>query len=142
MNRAVSVSVAVVLCALLAAAGCSKSSAPLPGDLTVGEITTGRTLADDGSITEDSRTNSFWTTDTFHVSVATQGHAENVALQARWTGPDGKVAAEATKTISPSGAAVTALSAEPKDGRWAEGDYKVEVLVNGSSQGTRDLVAR
>lgn len=130
---------AAIVIALLAPTGCSK---PLPGDLTVGEVTTGRTLAPDGGITEDSRTNSFWTTDTFHVAVQTEGSAQNVALEARWTGPDGKVAAEASKTISPSGSTMTTLSAEPKDGRWAEGDYKLEILVNGASQATRDLIAK
>lgn len=129
-----------VLLALLAPTGCSKP--PLPGDLVVGEITTGRILAPDGSITEESRTTSFWTTDTFYVSVQTQGAAQNIALQARWTGPDGKVAAEATKTISPSGTTITALEAPPKDGRWPEGAFKVEILVNGASQGTRELTTR
>jgi len=131
-----------MLLAMLATVTCTSTPAPLPGNLSVTEITTGRTLAPDGSITEDSRTNSFWTTDTFHVAVETDGTAENITLTARWTGPDGKVAAEDTKTISPTGKTITALSAEPKDGRWAEGDYKVEILVNGGSQGTRDLVTR
>lgn len=130
----------VALVSLLTLASCSKPS--LPGDLTVSEITIGRVLAPDGSITEESKTTLFWATDTFYVSVKTEGSAQNVALQARWTGPDGKVAAESTKTISPSGALITALEAPPKDGRWADGDYKVEILINGVSQGTKDLNAR
>lgn len=138
LRHSLTVTAALVL--LLMQGSCSKPS--LPGDLTVGEITTGRSLAPDGSISEDSRTNSFWTTDTFYVSVQTTGSAQNIALQARWTGPDGKVAADSTKTISPTGPALTAFEAPPKDGRWAEGDYKVEILVNGLSQGTKDLIAR
>jgi hypothetical protein len=132
--------VALALLAILAlAAGCSK---PLPGDLKVGEITTGRILGADGTITDESKTNLFWTTDAFYIQVATEGSAQNVPLTARWTGPDGKVAAEVTKTVSPSGPTVTAFEAKPKDGRWPAGDYKAEILVAGSSVGSKDINAR
>lgn len=125
---------------LTAIASCTKPS--LPGDLKVTEITTGRAVAADGTIVEDARTNSFWATDTFYVSVQTNGSAENVTMTARWSGPEG-AKAEVSKTVSPKGPTATAFEAPPpKDGRWPEGDYKVEILVNGSSQGTRDLVAR
>jgi len=123
-------------------AACSKPS--LPGDLQIADVTTGRTLAPDGSITEDTRTGMYWTTDTFYVSVKTEGSAQNVAMQARWSGPEGATA-EQTKTISPSGTTITAFEAPPpkdKEGRWPAGDYKVEILVNGTSQATRELNAR
>ena len=84
-------------------------------------------------------------TDTFYVEVQTEGSADNVTLQARWTGPDGAVAGEASKTISPKGSTTTLLQAAPpkdKDARWPAGNYKLEILVNGNSQGTRDLSAR
>lgn len=132
----------LLLVGLVTLAACSKPS--LPGDLQIADITTGRTLAPDGSIVEDTRTTMFWTTDTFYVSVKTEGSAENVTLQARWTGPDG-ASAEAAKTISPSGPTITALEAPPpkdKDGRWPAGDYKVEILVNGTAHGSRDLNTR
>ncbi len=125
---------------VVAGIGCSKPS--LPGNLKVTEITTGRALAPDGSIVEDARTNMFWTTDTFYVSVKTEGAADGVTLEARWTGPEG-AKAEASKTISPKGSTQTSFAAPPpKDGRWPAGDYKVEILVNGTSQGTRELNAR
>jgi hypothetical protein len=130
----------LLLLALVAA--CSKPS--LPGDLQIADVTTGRALAPDGSIVEDTRTGMFWTTDTFYVSVKTEGAAQNVTMQARWTGPEGATA-EQTKTISPSGTTITAFEAPPKDmkdGRWPAGDYKVEILVNGTSQATRDLNTR
>lgn len=131
----------VVLLAVTVVASCSK---PLPGDLKVTDITTGRILQPDGTLLEESKTNSFWVTDPFYVTVTTEGSAENVTIQARWTGPDGKVVAEASKTVSPSGTTVTALEGPlpQDDGRWDAGDHKVEVMVNGSSQGTRDLVTR
>jgi len=135
-SRAIAAVLAITLCA-----SCT-SAPPLPGDLKVGEITTGRILGPDGAITEESRTNLFWTTDTFYVAVATEGSAQNVPITARWTGPDGKVAAEASKTVSPTGPTTTSFEAAPKDGRWAAGDYKVEILVNGASQGSKDINAR
>jgi len=128
----------VTVAVTLMAASCTK---PLPGDLSVTEVTTGRSLAPDGTIVEDTKTNSFWTTDTFYASVKTQGAANNVAITGRWTGPDGKVVAEVSKTVSPSGDTVTGLEAPPKEGeRWAAGDYKLEVLVNGTSTDSKDLV--
>jgi hypothetical protein len=133
---------AAVLLTLIAAASCSKVS--LPGGLKVTDITTGRELGTEGNIREDARTMNFWTSDTFYVAVTTEGSAENVTLQARWTGPDGAVG-EASKTISPTGTLTTLLQAAPpqaKDSRWPAGDYKLEILVNGSSQGTRDLNVR
>jgi hypothetical protein len=135
---------AVTLLAIVLLCASCTSSPPLPGDLKVGEITTGRILGPDGTITEESRTNLFWTTDTFYVSVATDGSAQNVPVAARWTGPDGKIAAEVAKTISPSGPTTTSFQAPPpaKDGRWPAGDYKVEILVNGASQGSKDINAR
>ncbi|MCC6766708.1 MAG: hypothetical protein IT293_18775 [Deltaproteobacteria bacterium] len=126
--------------ALVAAlAACSKPS--LPGDLTVADITTGRELASDGRIRDDARTNMFWTTDTFYVAVQTDGSADNVTMVARWSGPE-NAKAEVSKTLSPKGPTTTTFEAPPPDGRWPAGDYQVEILVNGGSQGTRDLNTR
>jgi hypothetical protein len=134
---------AAILLALVAAASCSKGS--LPGDLKVADITTARELAADGaSIREDARTMNFWTSDTFYAAVQTEGSADGVTIQARWTGPEGTVG-EDSKTISPKGATTTLLQAAPpkaKGDRWPAGDYKLEILVNGTSQGTRDLNVR
>jgi len=127
----------------VALAACSKPSAP--GDVKVTDITTGRAVTPDGAIVDDAHTMMFWTNDTFYVSVVTEGSADSVTLQARWTGPDGKVAAELKKTISPKGTTVTTFDAPPPknaDGKWPPGDYKLEILLNGTSQGSRDLNAR
>lgn len=130
----------LVTLVLASVASCAKPS--VPGDLKVTDITTGRALAPDGTIVEDARTTMFWSTDTFYVSVQTEGSADNVTMQARVTGPEG-AKVEASKTVSPKGTTVTSFEAPPpKDGKWPDGDYKVEILVNGVSQGTRDLNAR
>lgn len=122
----------------LTVAGCSSSPAPAPepaarSDVKVTEVTIGRTLEPDGTI--GSKTDSFWTSDTFYVSVQTEGSGPDATLTARWTFEDGKVAAEATKTISLSGTQVTPLQAS-KEGGWPVGAYKVEVLLDGASAGT------
>jgi hypothetical protein len=135
--------VTMLLAAGLGLSSCSKPAAP--GDLKVGEITTGRALAADGSIVEDARTMMFWNNDTIYVSVVTDGSAENVTLAARWTGPDGKVAAESKKTLSPKGTTITGFEAPPpkdKESGWPDGDYKIEILVNGVAHGSRDVNAR
>jgi hypothetical protein len=133
---------AAVLLALITVASCSKVSQP--GDLKVTDITTGRELGADGNLSEAARTMNFWTSDTFYVAVQTEGSADNVAVQARWTGPDSTVG-EDSKTISPKGTTTTLLQAAPpkaKGDRWPAGEYKLEILVNGTSQGTRDLNVR
>lgn len=129
----------LVASAIALVAACSKPS--LPGDLVVTAITTGREVASDGRIKEDSRTNMFWTTDTFYVAVETSGSAADVTMVARWTGPE-DTEAEASKTLSPKGPTITTFEAHPPGGRWPAGDYRVEILVNGISQGTRELNAR
>lgn len=130
------------LLVLAALASCTSS---LPGDLKVSDITTGRAVGADGKILADAQTTMFWTTDTFYVAVTTEGAADKVTMQARWKGPDGSVAAESSQTISPTGTTVTMFEAAPtkeKDGRWPAGDYTLEILVNDSTQGTRQLNTR
>jgi hypothetical protein len=126
---------AAVTMLVLTVAIAACSSAPGPSardDVKVTGVTVGRTLEPDDTI--GSKTNSFWTSDTFYVSVQTTGSGPSATLTARWTFEDGKVAAEATKTISPSGTLVTALQAS-KEGGWPVGTYKVEVLLDGVSAG-------
>jgi hypothetical protein len=131
--------------ALLVLATLASCSSSLPGDLKVSEITTGRAVGPDGKILADAQTTMFWTTDTFYVAVTTEGSADNVAMLARWKGPDGAVAAESSQTVSPKGPTVTMFEAAPTkqpDGRWPAGDYTLEIVVNGSTQGTRQLNTR
>jgi hypothetical protein len=140
-HRRISIAVLVLASAL---AGCSHGSPPAgsPGDAHVTEITLGRALGPDGMIAEESRTNSFWTTDKFYVAVTTDGSVPGATVKARWTFSDGSAAGEDTKTIEASGPAVVLLQATGPEGRWKEGDYKVEIFVNDVSAGTKDLVAR
>ena len=149
MHRRVSIAVLVLIATL---AGCWRGSPPggdqgdagdtpgNPADAHVTDITVGRTLGPDGMILEDARTNSFWTTDKFYVAVTTDGSVAGGTVKARWKFSDGSVAGEDTKTLDASGPVV--LQTAPPDGRWKEGDYKVEIFVNDVSAGAKDLVTR
>ena len=126
---------------LAATVGCWRTAPSGQGNVTVTDITLGRSLASDDTIVEEARTNSFWVNDTFYVSVATDGTAPSATLTARWTYQDGTVAGEATKTISPNGPTNTALQASNPE-LWKPGDYKVEISLDGVSAGTKELSAR
>ncbi len=133
--------VAGVVMLLAATVGCWRSAPSGHGNVTVTDITVGRSLASDDTIAAEARTNSFWANDTFYVSVATDGTAPSVTVTARWTYQDGTVAGEATKTISPNGPTNTALQASNPE-LWKPGDYKVEIFLDAVSAGTKELRAR
>jgi hypothetical protein len=64
--------------------------------------------------------------------------AAPATLKARWTYQDGQVVDESTQRIAPAGNARTEFHISKPDG-WPPGKYKLEVLLNGSSAGTRDI---
>lgn len=103
----------------------------------VSQIDIGRSLAADKTI--NANTESFKPNDTIYASVATEGTAAAPAtLKARWTYQDGQVVDESTQRIAPAGNARTEFHISKPDG-WPPGKYKLEVLLNGSSAGTRDI---
>ena len=124
---------------LLAAApfGCSTSKSAVQTGLKVTQIDVGRSVTAEKTIAE--RTDSFRPADTFYVSVATDGSGPSAILTARWTYQGGQVVDEARQDIAPTGrAAVTEFHLSKPDG-WPTGEYKVEVLLNGASAGTREF---
>ena len=134
--------VLVALVVLAGTPGCWRSTPSGQGDVRVADITLGRGVASDGTLAEDAQTSSFWVNDTIYVEVATDGAAPSATLMARWTYQDGTVAAEATKTITLSGAMRTVLQASPSPELWKPGDYKVEIFLDGASAGTKELSTR
>ena len=124
---------------LLAAAsfGCSASKPPAQTGVKVTHIDVGRSVTADKTIAE--KTDSFRPADTFYVSVETDGSSPHVTLSARWTYQDGQVVDESRQDIVPTGrATVTEFHLSKPDG-WPAGGYKVEVLLNGASAGTREF---
>lgn len=151
---------ALALAALLVVAGCKRSetTAPAPAPaptsppataappptaapapLSVTDIALGKSIGGDKSIAEP--TTEFAPEDTFYVSVKTTGSAPKATLTARWTYEDGQNVAESTEEIAPTGPATTEFHVSKPDG-WPEGGYKVEVLVDGKSAGTKELTVK
>ena len=129
----------VVVALLLAVAlfGCSASKPAVQAGVKVTDIDLGRSITADKTIAE--KTDSFRPADTFYVSVKTDGSGPSATLTARWTYQDGQVVDESKQDIASSGiAAVTEFHLSKPDG-WPAGGYKVEVLLNGTSAGTRDF---
>lgn len=117
--------------------GCSASKPAVQTGVKVTDIEVGRSVTADKTIAE--KTDSFRPTDTFYVSVKTDGSGPSATLTARWTYQDGQVVDESTQNIAPTGSgAVTEFHLSKPDG-WPAGGYKVEVLLNGTSAGTRDF---
>ena len=117
--------------------GCSASKPAAQTGLKVTHIDVGRSVTAEKTIAE--KTDSFRPADTFYVSVETAGSGPSATLTARWTYDDGQVVDESRQNIAPTGsAAVTEFHLSKPDG-WPTGDYKVEVLLNGASAGTREF---
>ena len=124
---------------LLAAApfGCFASKPAVQAGVNVTRIDVGRSLTAGKTIAE--RADSFRPADTIYVSVETDGSAPGATLTARWTYQDGQVVDESRQNITPTGGAtVTEFHVSKPDG-WPAGGYKVEVLLNGASAGTREF---
>jgi hypothetical protein len=129
-----------VLVGLLLAAvpfGCHASKPAVQTGVQVNQIDVGRSVTADKTIAE--KTDSFRPADTFYVSVETDGSGPSATLTARWTYEDGQVVDESQQNITPTGGAnVTEFHLSKPDG-WPAGRYKVEVLLNGASAGTREF---
>lgn len=102
----------------------------------VSHIDLGRSLTADKTI--GGTTDSFKPNDTIYASVATEGAAPSTTLKARWTFQDGQVVNESTQTIAPTGDARTEFHIAKPDG-WPAGKYKIEVLVNGATAGSKNF---
>ena len=129
----------VVVSLLLAVAlfGCSASKPAVQTGVKVTNIDVGRSVTADKAIAE--KTDSFRSSDTFYVSVKTEGSGPSATLTARWTYEDGQVVDESTQNIAPAGSATATEFHVSKPDAWPAGGYRVEVLLNGTSAGTRDF---
>jgi hypothetical protein len=104
--------------------------------VAVDEIRVGKAIGADKRVTDE--TNDFRPTETIYASVRTTGTAPSATLVARWTFQDGQVVSEDTRNIAPTGTAVTEFSVSKPDG-FPAGNYKVEILLDGRSVGTKDF---
>ncbi len=117
---------ACVLVIVVFAAGCSDEP------LQLANIQTGRSLNSDGSIA--SITTLFKPSETIYVSVQTTGSAPGT-IGVRWMYND-RVIDEPVKQVDFTGPASTEFHMQSSGG-FAEGDYTVDILINGEKVGSR-----
>ena len=103
----------------------------------VSDIQTGKSVGSDKKV--GNQTSEFGVRDTMYVAVITDGAAKNARLTTKWTYNDKQVVDETTQTISPAGGETATEFHVNKKTAWPKGKYKVEVLLNGVSAGTKDL---
>jgi hypothetical protein len=112
--------------------------APVPAGVTLSAVSLGKAVGADKKVSAAAEV--FAKGDTIHASIDTTG-AGSATLVAKWSySKDGKTAAvkEETAAITPTGPATTEFHISKPDG-WPAGDYKVEILVNGTSAATKSF---
>ena len=150
-RRAASVASALLLAAVFAA--CNKKDDATVTDTTslgtttttmaldtapirVSDIQVGKGVGSDMKVGD--QTTSFAVRDTMYVAVITDGAAKDAKLTSKWTYGT-QVVDETTQTISPAGGETATEFHVTKKTAWPKGKYKVEVMLNGASAGTKDL---
>ena len=103
----------------------------------VSDIQVGKGVGSDKKV--GNQTTSFGVRDTMYVAVITDGAAKDAKLTAKWTFNGKQVVKESSQTISPTGGETVTEFHVDKKSAWPKGKYKVEVMLNGVSAGTKDL---
>jgi hypothetical protein len=106
--------------------------------LKVSGIETGKGINADKTIKDDAH--DFGVRDTVYASVKTEG-AGTGKLTAKWTYQGGQPVNESTQDISPTGDANHEFHIT-KATPWPKGDYKVEIILDGVSAGTKDFTIK
>jgi len=103
---------------------------PAPGQaVRVVDVTIGNSVKPDNTV--QNVTDTFSPKDTIFAAVRTEG-AGTATLEVKWTYKDSQTVKTDTKTINPTGAAVTEFSIQKPEG-WPAGDYRVDILVSGTT---------
>jgi hypothetical protein len=109
---------------------------PAPPPFAVKTIDVGKGITADKHV--GTATTTFGVRDTIYASVLTDGAAPSKIIVARWTFQTGQVVKEQSDTIAPTGPAATEFHITKKT-PWPAGKYKVEIMVDGSSAGTKEF---
>jgi len=147
----------VLLVSCIALFGCKKKDEAPPAEATVTPVETpapavtpatvpfkvtsidlGKAIGPDKKVTEPTTT--FGPKDTIYAVVSSEGSGPDVKLTAKWTfGDKGQPVGSEDKTVTPNGSAsATEFHASKKSG-WPVGHYKVEILADGTSAGTKEF---
>jgi hypothetical protein len=135
--------------ALASMLACSKAEAPpspspyalppmttMATALKVTDVDLGRALDAEKKISDKS--DSFKPTDTIYASITTEGTSPGATLAAHWTYKEGQLVKHDETSIAPTGKAVTEFHIV-KPGGWPVGDYKVDILLNGTYAGSKSF---
>jgi hypothetical protein len=147
----------VLLVGCLALFGCKKKEEAPPPEVTpaatetpapvvtpavvafkITSIDLGKAIGADNKVTDATTT--FGPKDTIYAVVSSEGSGPDVKLTAKWTfGDNGQSVGNEDKTVTPNGSAgATEFHASKKSG-WPVGHYKVEILADGTSAGTKEF---
>jgi hypothetical protein len=144
----------VLLVSCIALFGCKKKEEAPPPEATptpaaaetptpavvVFRVTTvdlGKAIGADKKVTDPATT--FAPKDTVYVVVNTEGAAPSAKLTAKWTfGDKGQSVKDEDQTIATTGPAATEFHISRPSG-WPVGHYKVEILADGTSAGTKEF---
>jgi hypothetical protein len=118
----------VVAAAVLIAAGCSDPP------LQLANIQTGRSLNQDNSV--GSISTLFKPNEIIYVAVQTTGTAPGT-ISVKWK-YQGRVIDEPSKQVDPNGPTSTSFQLQ-NSGGFPEGDYSVDILINGEQVGSRNF---
>jgi hypothetical protein len=144
---------AITLVLVIAAVACKKkeeAAYPPAGDtaavvtppaaaaLQVTTVDVGKGLNPDKTLKE--KTDSFGPRDTIYVAVKTEGSSTvGSKLTAKWTFQDGQTVNETSQDIAPNAGEAMHEFHIQKATAWPKGNYKVEVILDGTSAGTKDF---
>ncbi|MEO5589409.1 MAG: hypothetical protein ABIS03_07465 [Gemmatimonadaceae bacterium] len=151
MKRAGSMTL-LALAATMAVTACAKKDDAAMADTTammtppamtntvlrVDGMETGKGLNADKSVMDDAH--DFGVRDTVYVSVKTEGTGTGT-LAAKFTYQDGKAVQDMSQNITTTGEAMHEFHIQ-KATAWPKGDYKVEVMLDGVSAGTKDFTVK
>jgi hypothetical protein len=136
--------IASVLACVVALTACKKAEAPAPTPtaapveptpvpapaVTVTDVSLGKSVGADKKV--QTPTDTFSPKDTIFAAVSTAGSAASSVIAVKWTFGDGQTVKEDSKTIAPTGPAVTEFSIQKPNG-WPKGNYKIDVTVDGKA---------
>ena len=116
-------------------ATAAPAAAPVAA-VKVTDVQVGKALGADKKVSQPA--DAFAPTDTIFASVTTEGTAPSAAIRALWKFQDGQTVKDDSRTISPTGTAVTEFSIQKPDG-WPKGSYTVEISVDGGPATTKNF---
>ena len=108
-----------------------------PAGIRVSDIEIGEGLNADKTLKDE--TGDFGVRDTIYAVVKTEGASAGAQLRAKWTFQDGQTVSESSQNVSPTGGEARHEFHLQKATAWPKGNYKVEIMLDGTSAGTKDF---